>query len=217
LAFSLDFFGEWAHQPRRGRAPPPILPVTVHTPPVTAQSGQCSIHRRTSHGRMYTARTTLIVIPKESASVFRAKRRDRHGVLRSVKNCTKCLLPLREASRTVRSAFALAAVLTLGGCHSAYIAATISNRTPGALSLIEVDYPSASFGTQTLAAGQDFHYRFKVLGSGPTAILWTDDAHQDHKNPGPTLREGDEGTLTVTFIPTGPTWSLQLINRAAGS
>ena len=87
---------------------------------------------------------------------------------------------------------ALAAVLTLGGCHSAYIAATIANRiASGPLSLIELDYPSASFGTQTLAPGQDFHYRFKVLGSGPTRILWTDAAYQDHKNPGPTLHEGD--------------------------
>jgi hypothetical protein len=109
------------------------------------------------------------------------------------------------------------AILTQGGCHSAYIAATISNRTPGALSLIEVDYPSASFGTQTLSAGQDFHYRFKVLGDGPTTVLWTDAAHQDHKNPGPSLHEGDEGNLTVMFSPTGPTWSLQLINRAPGS
>jgi hypothetical protein len=110
---------------------------------------------------------------------------------------------------------ALAAVLTLGGCHSANIAATISNRTPGTLSLIELDYPSASFGTQTLAPGQDFHYRFKVLGNGPTTILWTDAAHQDHKNAGPTLHEDDEGSLTVTFNPTGPTWTLQLANRVA--
>jgi hypothetical protein len=171
---------------------------------------------------MYTARTTLIVIPKivipkVSASVFHSKHRDRHGVLYSVKIRIRCLLPLREASRTARSALALAAVLTLGGCHSAYVAATISNRASGALSLIELDYPSASFGTQALAPGQDFHYRFKVLGSGPTTILWTDAAHRDHKNSGPTLQEGDEGTLTITFGPSGPTWGLQLINRAAGS
>lgn len=116
--------------------------------------------------------------------------------------------------RSFNLLLALAALFTLTGCHSAYIAATISNRTPEPLSLIEVDYPSASFGTQALAPGQDFHYRFKVLGNGATTILWTDAAHHDQKNSGPTLREGDEGTLTVTFnSSTSPTWNLQLIDR----
>jgi hypothetical protein len=109
---------------------------------------------------------------------------------------------------------ALAALLAVTGCHSAYIATTISNRTSEPLSLIEVDYPSASFGTQVLAPGQDFHYRFKVLGDGATTALWTDAAHQDHKNSGPALREGDEGTLTITFNSgANPAWNLQLINR----
>ncbi len=112
---------------------------------------------------------------------------------------------------------AFAALLTLAGCHSAYIAATISNRTPEPLSLIEVDYPSASFGTQALAPGQDFHYRFKVLGGGATTILWTDAAHRDQKNSGPPLREGDEGTLAIIFNSSAnPTWNLQLLNRTAG-
>jgi hypothetical protein len=86
------------------------------------------------------------------------------------------------------------------------------------LSLIELDYPSASFGTQTLAPGQDFHYRFKIIGSGATTILWTDAAHHDHKSSGPTLRDGDDGKLTVTFNPgANPTWNLELLHPAPGS
>jgi hypothetical protein len=113
---------------------------------------------------------------------------------------------------------AFAAALTLCGCHSAFIDATISNHTAEPLALIEVDYPSASFGTQTLRPDQDFHYRFKVLGSGPTSVLWTDAAHQDRKNSGPELREGDQGKLTIVFGPhADPTWGLQLINRSSGS
>lgn len=101
----------------------------------------------------------------------------------------------------------LAAGLALTGCHSAYVQATISNRTQDPLPLIEVDYPSASFGTQSLAPGADFHYRFKVLGSGSTAVLWTDAMHHEHKASGPSLREGDEGQLTITFNAAGPQWS----------
>jgi len=106
---------------------------------------------------------------------------------------------------------ALAAVFALTGCHSAVIDATLSNRTAEPLSLVEVDYPSASFGTQSLAPGRDFHYRFKVLGNGPATILWTDAAHQDHKSSGLDLHEGEEGKLTILFNPNAaPTWDLLL-------
>lgn len=117
--------------------------------------------------------------------------------------------------RFLDPALALATLFALTGCHSAMIAATISNRTSAPLSLIEVDYPSASFGTQALAPGQNFQYRFKVLGNGATTLLWTDADHRDRKTAGPTLHEGDEGALTITFIPgANPTWNLQLNNRA---
>jgi hypothetical protein len=120
--------------------------------------------------------------------------------------------------RSFNLLLAFAALLNLTGCHSAFIAATISNRTLEPLSLIEVDYPSASFGTQSLAPGQDFHYRFKVLGSGATTLLWTDPAHHDQKNSGPPLREGDEGILTITFNSgASPAWNLQLLNRTAAN
>ena len=106
---------------------------------------------------------------------------------------------------------ALAAVLALAGCHSAIIDATISNRTPDTLTGVELDYPSASFGTQTLTPNQDFHYRFKVLGSGPTTVLWTDAAHHDHKSSGLYLHEGEEGKLIILINPNAaPTWDLRL-------
>ena len=108
--------------------------------------------------------------------------------------------------RNVRFFIAITAALTLTGCHSAYIATTISNHTSEPLSLIELDYPSASFGTQTLAPGQDFHYRFKVLGSGSMKLLYTDSAHHDHKSDGPFLKEGAEGPLTIVIADTGVTW-----------
>ena len=107
-----------------------------------------------------------------------------------------------------------AATLALAGCHSRYITATVTNSTGGTLSPVEVDYPSASFGTDTLAAGTGYNYRFKIIGSGPTAVLWTDAAHHDHKAAGPLLHEGDEGSLAVTIGPAQePAWDLRLIHR----
>src|SRR5271168_5501036 len=97
----------------------------------------------------------------------------------------------------------IACLLTATGCHSPYISATVSNRTGQPIELLEVDYPSASFGTQNLAPGSDFHYRFKVLGSGSMKLLYTDSAHQDHKSDGPFLKEGAEGPLTIVIADTG--------------
>jgi hypothetical protein len=100
----------------------------------------------------------------------------------------------------------LTSLIATTGCHSPYITATVSNRTTQPIELLEVDYPSASFGTQALAPGADFHYRFKVLGSGNMKLLYTDSAHQDHKSDGPFLKEGAEGPLAIVIADTGVTW-----------
>ena len=115
--------------------------------------------------------------------------------------------------RSIRVLLAVAVLGSLLGCHSAYIDAVVQNRSERPLSLVEIDYPSASFGTQTLVPNGDFHYRFKVLGSGPTKVLWTDGAHQEHSAPGPDLQENDEGKLTVTFNNNGPVWDKALTNH----
>ena len=104
-------------------------------------------------------------------------------------------------------AFAFAAiVLATTGCHSPYVDATVSNRTSQPILLLEVDYPSASFGTQNLAPGAELHYRFKVLGSGNMKVLYTDNAHADHTASGPSLKEGAEGPLAIGITPSGVTW-----------
>jgi hypothetical protein len=97
-------------------------------------------------------------------------------------------------------------LLAITGCRSPYVATTVSNHTTQPIDLIEVDYPSASFGTENLAPGADYHYRFKVIGSGNMKLLYTDSAHQDHKSDGPFLKEGAEGPLAIVIADTGITW-----------
>ncbi len=109
--------------------------------------------------------------------------------------------------RLTRPAALLSLCLALAGCRAPSIDAIISNRTPTSITLIEVDYPSASFGTQKLAPGAHYSYRFKVLGSGPMKVLYTDSAHHDHTFTGPTLREGAEGPLAIDITATGVNWA----------
>jgi hypothetical protein len=117
--------------------------------------------------------------------------------------------------RVIRITVAALICIAGVGCHSALISATIANHTAVPVTLVEVDYPSASFGVQKLAPGEEYHYRFKVLGNGATTLLWSEPAKRDQKSSGPALREGDEGTLNIAFEAGGPIWNLELSNRAS--
>jgi hypothetical protein len=91
----------------------------------------------------------------------------------------------------------------LAGCHSRFVEATIDNQSAATLHVVEVDYPSASFGTESIAAHSQFHYRFKLQGSGPLKLEFTGADGKVHDVEGPELREGQEGRLTITIDPTG--------------
>jgi hypothetical protein len=106
---------------------------------------------------------------------------------------------------------ALVALFCISACRSAYVETTIENDSPSALRLIEVDYPSASFGTQTLDAHASYHYRFKVQGSGAITINWTDAAGKPHTAAGPTLTEGQQGAIRITIDPSANvSWNVNL-------
>ncbi len=85
------------------------------------------------------------------------------------------------------------------GCRSAYIEASIENDSGSPIKLVEVDYPSAGFGVGSLAAGARFPYRFKLQGSGPVKVDFTDVAGKVHHAEGPMLKEGQTGNLVVAI------------------
>ena len=66
------------------------------------------------------------------------------------------------------------------GCRSYHVEITVENHTGAPIQILEVDYPSASFGADTLAAGANFHYRIQVQGSGSLKVQYTNSAgHQE--------------------------------------
>jgi hypothetical protein len=111
--------------------------------------------------------------------------------------------PFRSRRTKIATQAALSLTLAITGCHSAHIDVTITNATARPVSLIQMDYPSASFGDQLLTPGKSFHYRFKVLGSGPVKLTYTDAAQKEHTSTGPSLQEGNEGPLTVIITNRG--------------
>src|SRR6202044_2128904 len=92
-------------------------------------------------------------------------------------------------------AIAAVPIILLAACHSYHIDATIENRTGADIQLLEVDYPSASFGADRIAAGATFHYRFQVRGSGPLTLSYTSAGGKEVKITGPDLAERQQGQL----------------------
>lgn len=105
--------------------------------------------------------------------------------------------------RTGITAIAICAFLAAAGCHSYHVETTVENRTGAPIQLLEVDYPSASFGANSLASGAVFHYRIQLRGTGPLKVQYTSsDGHQAQID-GPIVAERQEGALNIVLLPGG--------------
>jgi hypothetical protein len=103
----------------------------------------------------------------------------------------------------ILAAITLSAIGLATGCHSYHIETTVENRTGGAIQLLEVDYPSASFGSDTLAADGAFHYRIQLRGDGPLKVQYTAAGAKQVQISGPNLVERQEGSLQIVLLPGG--------------
>ena len=111
-------------------------------------------------------------------------------------------------SRTPAHHWLLASLLSsclLGAsaCHSYHIDTAIENRSGSPVQLLEVDYPSASFGVDSLAADATFHYRFQVRGNGPLKLSYTSADGKHVQIAGPDLAERQQGQLEIVLLPGG--------------
>ena len=95
------------------------------------------------------------------------------------------------------------ALLWAAGCHSYHIETTVENRTGGAIQLLEVDYPSASFGANRLAPGEVFPYRIQLRGDGPLKVQYTAADGHPVQIEGPAVAERPEGALKIVLLPEG--------------
>jgi hypothetical protein len=79
--------------------------------------------------------------------------------------------------------------------------------------VMEFDYPSASFGTNVLATGAKYHYRFTIQGSGPVSLEYEDGLGKTRTAQGPKVEQGDQGSLLVNIDAHGAvTWTPNLTN-----
>jgi hypothetical protein len=96
----------------------------------------------------------------------------------------------------------LASFLILAaGCRSHHVEITVENRTGQPIHQLEVDYPSASFGADSLEPGQVIRSSIQVRNYGPLMVLYIAPDRHQAKITGPTLVEKQEGKLSVVLLP----------------
>ena|ERR1039457_1102341 len=105
--------------------------------------------------------------------------------------------------RSVAFTLLLPALMAVSGCHSYHVETTVENRTGQTIQLLEVDYPSATFGTNRMAAGETLHYRIQLSGSGPFKVQYTTGNGHPAQAQGPVVVERQEGRLEIVLLPEG--------------
>src|SRR5215472_2853575 len=96
-----------------------------------------------------------------------------------------------------RLALLLLLVVALAGCRSRVIQITLINTSKQPVSNIIVDYPGATFGKNSLAPGDTYHYVIKPLETGPLKIQFTNAQGANHSFMGPTLQKDQEGSIEI--------------------
>ena len=101
------------------------------------------------------------------------------------------------------TALVIIPALAVSGCHSYHVETTVVNHTGAPVQLLEVDYPSASFGANTLAADAVLPYRIQLRGNGPLKVQYTAADGKQAVVTGPELAEQQEGHLEIVLLPAG--------------
>lgn len=89
------------------------------------------------------------------------------------------------------------ALAAIAGCRSRVVEVKLINTSGQPLSVIIVDYPTATFGVNKLDPGATYEYPIKVLGTGELKVQFTDASGHNHSFTGPSLEKNDDGTVTV--------------------
>jgi hypothetical protein len=112
-------------------------------------------------------------------------------------------LAVKTSLRFLLAGLVFLGVLAVAGCHSYRVDTTVENRTGKPVKLLEVDYPSASFGTGRLDSGAVFSYQMVFRSSGPLKVAYTTDDGRQVSIDGPQVAEKQEGRLQIVLLPDG--------------
>jgi hypothetical protein len=94
-------------------------------------------------------------------------------------------------------------LITLAGCRAHVVKINLINTSTEPVKTIIVDYPSATFGKDKLAAGETFSYTIKSLDTGMIHVQFTNSQGTIHTYTGTTLHKNDDGEIDVNLSQGG--------------
>lgn len=94
--------------------------------------------------------------------------------------------------------------LLLTGCRnyqSYWVNVKVVNHSGQSVQDVEVDYPSASFGIDSLKSEAVYHYRLKISGSGKIHAQYAGPMGTTIRVDGPILRQNQQGDVAIQLLP----------------
>lgn len=102
----------------------------------------------------------------------------------------------------LRLVVAILFALSLAGCRAHVVKISLANTSAQPIKTIIVDYPSATFGKDTLAPGETYFSLIKPVDQGPIKVRFTDAQGTNHAYQSISLQQGDDGSVTITLTQT---------------
>ena len=97
----------------------------------------------------------------------------------------------------LRLVVAILFALSLTGCRARVVKISLTNISTQPIKTIIVDYPSATFGKDTLAPGETYFSLIKPLDHGPIKVRFTDAQGGNHTYESISLQQGDDGSVNI--------------------
>jgi hypothetical protein len=99
--------------------------------------------------------------------------------------------------KSLRFAVALVFVIAIAGCRAHVVKISLTNASPEAIKTIIVDYPTATFGKDTLAPRETYFSLVKPVDKGPIKVRFTDAQGVSHTYESISLAPGDDGWVDI--------------------
>jgi len=97
---------------------------------------------------------------------------------------------------------ALIVVIALAGCRAHVVKISLTNTSSQPISTIIVDYPTATFGKDTLAPRETYFSLVKPVDKEPIKVRFTDAQGVSHTYESISLEQGDDGSVDIKLTQT---------------
>ena len=104
--------------------------------------------------------------------------------------------------KSLRFAVALVFVIAMAGCRAHVVKISLTNTSAEPIKTIIVDYPSATFGKDTLAPRETYFSLIKPVDKGPITARFTDAQGSSHTYKSASLEPGDDGWVNIKLTQT---------------